>query len=167
MALILFLTFITVPLLEIGVFIEVGGRIGTWPTVGIVILTAIIGTWMIRLQGLSVLARAQQALEQDRLPVTEIFDGLCLLIAGALLLTPGFVTDTVGFALLLPPVRLWAGRWIWRVLQARGGITIVGRAAHRRSPEDDTIIDGEYREVTPDDDTPPRDPPDPDQRRLR
>lgn len=157
MALLLLLAFIVVPLVEIAVFIQVGGAIGTWPTVALVILTAIAGTWLIRLQGLSTLARAEASLQQQNLPVRELFDGVCLLLAGALLLTPGFVTDTLGFALLLPPVRLLAGSWLLQLIKARGGFHFhVGGTG--RSPQDDSVIDGEFRDVT-DDDAPDKDPP--------
>jgi len=152
MALILLLAFILVPLLEIAVFIQVGSRIGTWPTVALVVLTAVLGTALIRAQGLSTLARAQQAIEREELPVAEIFDGLCLLIAGALLLTPGFVTDAMGFALLVPPVRTAAARGIWHLVRGRGGVDIHVRAGHRRrggNSDDETVIEGEFRDVTP------------------
>lgn len=153
MGAVLLLIFIAVPLIEIGVFIKVGGFLGAWPTIGLVVLTAMIGTWLIRLQGLATLARAQSALERDELPVAEIFDGLCLLLAGALLLTPGFATDTVGFALLLPPVRHAAGQWLWRWLKARGGVDIRFMGARRSDGgADEAIIDGEFREVAPEKD---------------
>ena len=133
--------------MEIGIFIEVGGLLGAWPTIGLVVLTAIVGTWLIRLQGFAVLARAQQSLEQETLPVQEIFDGLCLLLAGALLLTPGFMTDAFGFALLVPAVRRSAGRWIWRAFKARGGVHIhMGGAAYRDTNEE-TVVEAEYYEV--------------------
>ena len=84
------LLFIAVPIVEISVFIQVGDVIGLWPTIAIVILTALMGTAMLRQQGLSTLMRAQSAMNEGRLPATELFDGLCLVIAGAFLLTPGF-----------------------------------------------------------------------------
>ena len=93
------------PLIEIAVFIEVGGWIGLWPTIAIVILTAMIGTALLRAQGIATLNRARQQMDRGALPARELFDGLCLLFAGALLLTPGFVTDAVGFLLFVPPVR--------------------------------------------------------------
>lgn len=89
MAILLLAAFIAVPVIEIAAFIEVGGWIGLWPTIGIVIATAFAGTTLLRLQGLAVLRRFQESASRNELPVTEVFDGLCLLIAGALLLTPG------------------------------------------------------------------------------
>ena len=105
MGLLLFAAFIAVPLIEIALFIEIGGWIGLWPTLAIVIVTAILGSWALRLQGLSTLARARQQVDRGVLPTRELFDGACLLFAGALLLTPGFFTDTVGALLFIQPVR--------------------------------------------------------------
>jgi UPF0716 family protein affecting phage T7 exclusion len=115
MAFFLLIAFIAVPIVEIAVFIEVGGRIGVWSTVGVVILTAVMGTALLRQQGLSVLFRIQENLEANRMPVQELFDGVCLVLAGALLLTPGFVTDAIGFLLFVPPFR----RWLTSVTRAR------------------------------------------------
>ncbi len=122
MTLWILLAFIGVPLIEIALFIEVGGLIGLWPTIAIVIVTAMAGTALIRHQGLSTLQRAQQEMEAQRLPVRELFDGVCLLFAGALLLTPGFLTDAVGFTLLVPPLRRLLGRYVWRALQNAKGV---------------------------------------------
>lgn len=118
MAILLLAMFIAIPIIEIGLFIEIGGWIGLWPTLGIVIVTAFAGTTLLRLQGLAVLQRAQESTARNELPVQEVFDGLCLLIAGILLLTPGFFTDAVGFMLFVPPFRRFAamavGRWLVR-----------------------------------------------------
>lgn len=103
--LMLLLLFILVPLAEIGVFIEVGGALGLWPTLALTVLTAVIGTYCIRLQGFGLINRARAQLEAGEAPVFELVSGACLVVAGVLLLVPGFVTDTVGFLLLLPPIR--------------------------------------------------------------
>jgi len=105
MAFFLLLAFIGMPILEITVLLKVGGLIGFFPTVALVILTAAIGTMLLRAQGLSTLQRARDSLSHGEIPMREVFDGACLLVGGALLLTPGFVTDTLGFLLLLPPIR--------------------------------------------------------------
>ncbi len=145
MALVLFLAFIFVPLIEIGVFIEIGGWIGLWPTLAIIVATAIIGAAFLRQQGLATLLRAQQEMGAGRMPMRELFDGVCLLAAGALLLTPGFVTDAVGFALLIPFVRTTFGRWLWHLLATHGLVhTRKGGSRGRRGPQ---IIDAEYEEV--------------------
>jgi UPF0716 protein FxsA len=118
MGLILLAAFIAVPLVEIAVFIQVGGWIGLWPTLAIVVLTAIAGTALLRSQGLATAQRARQQMDRGVLPAREMFDGICLVFAGALLLTPGFVTDAVGLLLFVQPVRdalrAYAGRYIER-----------------------------------------------------
>jgi UPF0716 protein FxsA len=151
MGLILLIAMIGVPILEIVVFIKAGERIGLWPTVGAVILTAVVGTALLRLQGLSTLARARESLKAGQLPVAEVFDGICLLIGGALLLTPGFVTDAVGFLLLIPPVRQVLRRWSRKYLTGAGRVEAwsdvqppsSGPAGGRQGP----IIEGEFEEV--------------------
>jgi UPF0716 protein FxsA len=119
MGLLLLAALIGVPLLEIAVFIQAGEWIGLWPTLGVVILTAILGTWQLRIQGLATLARARHEMDRGTLPARELFDGACLLVAGALLLTPGFVTDAVGFLLFVPAVRGLLRQTLGRRLAAR------------------------------------------------
>ena len=101
----LFIIFIVIPLTEIGVFIVVGDEIGVAWTLIFCVFTAILGGGLVRYQGLHTLVSARARLDAGALPVDALFDGLCIIVAGALLLTPGFVTDTVGFALLVPPFR--------------------------------------------------------------
>ena len=153
---VLFILFmmIAVPILEIAVFIQVGGALGVATTLAIVLLTAIVGTALLRHQGLTTLARVRKSLEQGRLPVAEVFDGLCLLVAGALLLTPGFVTDLAGLLLFFPPFRGVLRRALGRYLVASGRIEIsVSGSAMGGGGKtgDSSIIDGEYRDVTPKD----------------
>ena len=105
MGLLLLAAFIAVPLVEIAVFIQIGGLIGLWPTLAVVVATAVAGTWLLRLQGIATLNRARQQMDRGAMPTRELFDGLCLVFAGALLLTPGFVTDAVGLLLFVPAVR--------------------------------------------------------------
>ena len=88
MAIFIPLAFIIIPVIEIAVFIHLGGEIGLWNTILLIILTAIMGTWLLRAQGLATLQRAQASLEQQVFPIAEVFDGLCLVIAGVLLLMP-------------------------------------------------------------------------------
>ncbi|OIO55372.1 MAG: exlusion protein FxsA [Alphaproteobacteria bacterium CG_4_10_14_0_2_um_filter_63_37] len=112
---ILLVLFIAVPLIEIGLFIQVGGWIGLWPTLLIVLLTAVIGAWHVRREGLGVIARLQHDLASGRPPARALVEGAVLLVAGALLLTPGFFTDAVGFTLLTP----WARDKIFQTLKRR------------------------------------------------
>ncbi len=145
---ILLIAFIAMPLIEIAVLIQVGSWLGLWPTLGLIILTAIIGTWMLRRQGFAVMARAQQQLAEGTVPLGEVFEGFCLVIAGALLLTPGFVTDLIGGSLLMPPVRAW----LYRVLGGRfreaampGRQPQGGHRAQGKGP----VVDGDYETVDP------------------
>ena len=101
---IIFLIFLTVPLVEIFLLIKVGNIIGA-PWTALVVLTALVGAWLVRLQGLSALNRVRQSAARGELPALELLEGLFLLAAGALLLTPGFFTDIVGFACLTPSLR--------------------------------------------------------------
>ena len=105
MTLLLLIAFIGIPIIEIAGFITVGSWIGLWWTLGTVLLTAIVGTALVRSQSTSVLARINEELAVGEIPARALFDGLCLLAAALLLLTPGFFTDAIGIALLLPPVR--------------------------------------------------------------
>ncbi|ATX82039.1 UPF0716 protein FxsA [Mariprofundus ferrinatatus] len=102
---ILFLLFITIPLLELWLLIEVGSGIGGLPTIALCLLTAALGGWLIRMQGISTLVDAQHRMAQGELPADHGFHGLMLAISGLLLFTPGFITDTLGFLLLVPQLR--------------------------------------------------------------
>jgi len=151
MGYIIFFLFVGIPIIEIAVFIAVGDHIGLWPALAAIFITAAIGTWMLRTQGLATLFRAQEHLNQGRFPMAEVFDGLCLLVAGAFLLTPGFVTDGVGFLLFFPPFRSLIKRTVGAVLVARGGIHVYtsgnGINDTAGSEMDSSIIDGEFEEV--------------------
>ena len=149
---ILFAALIVVPIMEIAVFIKVGGLIGLWPTLAVVILTALVGTKLLREQGLATVRRAQQKLSSEKLPLEELFDGACILFAGALLLTPGFVTDAIGLLLMAPVVRRALGKHLWRALGGHMDI----RTFHPRnwpaggsSGGDGGVIDGDYQDITP------------------
>ncbi len=101
----LFLLFAIVPALELYLLIKVGGRIGAFNTIGLVIITAAVGAYMVKLEGLNVMLRFQQHMREGLFPADEIFDGALLLVAGALLVTPGLLTDLVGFLVVIPPTR--------------------------------------------------------------
>jgi len=102
---ILFLLFITIPLLELYVLIQVGSGIGGLSTILLCLFTAALGGWIIRWQGLTTLLDAQKRIAMGELPAEHGFHGLLLGLAGLLLFTPGFITDTAGFLLLIPPLR--------------------------------------------------------------
>lgn len=164
MALFLIIVLIAVPIVEIAVFIEVGEWAGLWPTLAAVIATAVIGGVMLRIQGLGTLHRAMAAVERQELPVAEMFDGAALLLAGALLLTPGFVTDGVGMLLLMPPVRVMLRSFLWRYLTTHGRtrVWVDGETIDpddRQGGGDGPVIDGEFEEVRPGDKDRPSHPP--------
>lgn len=94
-----------IPLIELSVFSVIGAEIGLAPTLLLCLTTAMIGGYVVRKQGLGTLMRGQSALRDGFLPLEELFDGFCIVIAGSMLFTPGFVTDAIGFALLVPKVR--------------------------------------------------------------
>ena len=115
--LILLAGLIVVPLAELAVLIEIGGWLGLGPTLALIILTAAGGVWVLRRQGIAVLRRAQQQMQQGSVPIFEVFEGACLVVAGALLPTPGFLSDTAGAILLLPRVRALLYRRVRRRLE--------------------------------------------------
>ncbi|MEP2715738.1 FxsA family protein [Pseudophaeobacter sp.] len=158
----LFLAFLMVPLIEIGLFIQVGGAIGLWPTLAIVVLTAVLGTALVRSQGQMALGQMRNSFQTLSDPAEPLAHGAMILFAGALLLTPGFFTDAFGFALLMPPVRVAVYRYISKrvtVAQFQMGPGAMhgrqypgnqhpgGKRPGATGPGD--IIDGDFEEVTP------------------
>lgn len=153
MPILILLAFLFIPIAEIAVFIKAGQIIGLGWTLAIVVLTAIAGTALLRRQGLKVLAETQEKLNRGELPVGEMFDGICLLVAGAMLLTPGFITDAIGLALFIPPVRRLLGTFFLTRMMKRGSarVWVNGEevsAGGPRGGRDGTVIDGDYTDVT-------------------
>ena len=138
---ILLLLFFTVPLIEIYVLIQVGGWIGAIPTISLVVFTAVLGALLLRHQGLITLQRFQLSLAQGQLPTMELMEGIVLIMAGALLLTPGFFTDLVGFLCLIPPLR----RAVIKRIVARR-LAVSETPMKERAPEGRHVtIEGEFR----------------------
>ncbi|HYB09518.1 MAG TPA: FxsA family protein [Alphaproteobacteria bacterium] len=131
MALIL-LAVLILPFVEIAVFIQVGEWIGVWPTIGLTILSTMAGIALMRRQGLALLTRAREVARRGEAPVDEMLDGLCVLLGGALLIVPGFVTDALGLLLFVPWIQHRVRRRVWRTFQAQD-----------QSPHP-PIIDAEY-----------------------
>lgn len=129
---------IGLPLIEIYLMIEVGSEIGALATIGLTILTAVIGTWLVRLQGFGVLARVRELMRHDEVPALELLDGALLLVAGLFLLLPGFLTDAAGFLLLIPAVRRWLVRHYVRIVPVHS----IHPADGRREPR---VIEGRFR----------------------
>ena len=149
------LLLLAIPVGEVFIFLEVGGVIGTWPTIGLIVGTAVIGGVILRWQGLQTLARARRQLAANRLPVAEMAEGAALALAAVLLLTPGFFTDALGTLLLFPPLR----RSLLRRLIARLAphARQAGPGAGPSSGGDGSrVIDGEYTVL---DDAPEPGPP--------
>ncbi|WP_281967107.1 FxsA family protein [Roseovarius nanhaiticus] len=155
----LLLAFIIVPMVEIGLFIQVGGWLGLWPTLAIVLLTAILGTWLVRAQGALALSELRGSLSGQSDPTEALANGAMILVAGVLLLTPGFFTDAVGFALLTPPFRKAAFVYLRKrvKVQTFSSAGPNGRRGPRPTNGANTI-EGEYVELDPDD-APQHDPP--------
>lgn len=155
-ALIIFLLFVGIPVAEIALFIEVGDLIGLWPTLGTIILTALVGTALVRAQGIAVLTRIQSETQQGRLPVGDLISGACLVVAGLLLVTPGFLTDFIGFLLLIPITRALLGTAAVRaMMKRRGSMHFSSTTFHQagggfQRPQESGTIDGEYTVVDPD-----------------
>lgn len=141
----LFVIFIVTPIVEMYLLLEVGNRVGALPTIGLVLLTAVIGANLLRQQGTATLRRAQERLNQGAMPTAEMAEGLMLAVAGPLLLTPGFVTDAFGFALLTPPIRRAISGWISKHLV----VGAVGPPGPNRDPRRadgrSDVIEGEFR----------------------
>jgi len=108
----LFLVFLIVPLIEIYLLLVVGAVIGPLPTIAMVVFTAVVGAWLLRIEGFQTWFRLQQSLAQGKIPALEIVEGPILLVGGALLLTPGFFTDFLGFLCLFPATRRHIARYI-------------------------------------------------------
>jgi UPF0716 protein FxsA len=144
----LFLLFLAVPLIEIALFIQVGGWIGLWPTLAIVVATALAGTFLVRSQGTQALARLRRSFEELHDPTDNLAHGAMILFSGALLLTPGFFTDAVGFALLVPQVRSALLKWLKSRVRIQ---TVPTGATHwREAPRaSDDIIEGTYDHAEP------------------
>jgi UPF0716 protein FxsA len=128
----LLLLFTIVPLAELYLLVKLGSVVGVAPTVALVIFTGVLGAWLARVQGMSVVQRLAADLGEGRLPTDALIDGLLILVAGAVLLTPGLLTDAMGFVLLIPQ-----GRAVVRKV-------VAARFARRFQPADPDVIDVEW-----------------------
>ncbi|MBO9473691.1 FxsA family protein [Shimia sp. R10_1] len=153
----LLIAFIAIPMIEIALFVSVGGAIGLWPTLAIVLLTAILGTHLVRSQGLAAIGNVQQSFNELNDPTEPLAHGAMILIAGVLLLTPGFFTDAVGFALLTPPFRSAVFQYARKRIKVQSfsmggstGASFHAQSAKRHSgAQENEVIDGEFTEVDP------------------
>ncbi|EGR4132185.1 membrane protein FxsA [Vibrio cholerae] len=146
---ILLFLFIAVPVIEIALFIQVGGVLGVWPTIALVLLTAIVGASLVRSQGLQTLLTVQQRLAQGQLPAQQILEGVMLAVAGVLLLTPGFFTDILGMLVVLPAPRAYFAKQLMsRVvvgnIHASGAGFEQPNPFHDRANPNGTTYEGEF-----------------------
>lgn len=121
--------FVLVPIVEMWILIEVGSKIGALPTIALVVLTATLGLSLLKRQGLATILSARRKMDQGAIPASELVNGVMIAVGGALLLTPGFVTDTLGFILLIPQTRQWL---LFKLIDRY---------------RDKIIIEGDYRRV--------------------
>jgi UPF0716 protein FxsA len=141
----LILLFIAVPIAELFVIIQVGEAIGVWWTIGLLIADSILGSWLMRHQGRSAWRRFNEAVQAGRVPAREVLDGALVIFGGALLLTPGFITDILGGILLIPPTRALVRAVLVRRLAHR---MVVSATAPRRDYDiEGTAVDVEHREA--------------------
>jgi UPF0716 protein FxsA len=164
----LFILFIVVPLAELYVIIQLAGVIGILPTIALLLIDSIAGTMLMKSQGRAAWRRFNEATSAGRIPAREVADGALIILGGALLLAPGFITDVFGFILLIPPTRALVRRTVVGVFAKRNPVTYVGykaaphaermwseRAARRRAPNGD-YVEGTATEADDDEPAPER-----------
>ncbi|HCZ00809.1 MAG: hypothetical protein A3D16_05355 [Rhodobacterales bacterium RIFCSPHIGHO2_02_FULL_62_130] len=141
-----FALFLAVPLIEIALFVTVGGWLTLWPTLAIVLLTGVLGAWLVRWQGMGVLRDLQRAQDEMRDPFSPLAHGALILLGGMLLILPGFFTDSLGLLLMIPPLR----RVLIRYAASRIRFERFAAAgfARQRAPADDWV-DAEFEEIVP------------------
>ncbi len=164
---VLFILFALLPILEIALLINVGSVIGGWNTVGIVILTAFVGAYFVKREGIHTLQTAQQKMQRNEVPGKELVEGLMLVVAGILLVTPGFITDIVGFMFALPGTRHLLAAQVGKHMKMRvvmpgvnsgasspfgqSGFRQSGQSPFHRSGENGDVLEGEYTDNTQND----------------
>lgn len=159
MGLVVLFILIGVPAGELWLLIEVGTEIGAAATIALIILTAVLGTILFRVQGLATIQRLREHVARRETPVAEVVSGFGLLFAGLLLLIPGFATDALGFLLFIPPLRRWLAGLLIAYIVARGGATVFvdlsgggagGWRRGRRGPGGGSgdVIDGEFEDLS-------------------
>lgn len=149
----LLLLFTLVPIVDLALLVWIGRHVGFWPTVGLIVATALLGSFLARREGLSALARFRARLASGAMPGSELTDGLIILVAGVLLLTPGVLTDVAGLLGLFPPTRALIKRALTKRFQhrvtARMPTAMWPPAPPPASPADDGVVDVEFEDVPP------------------
>lgn len=139
--------FVVAPLVELYVIVRVAGAIGALDTIALLVLVSLLGAWLVKRQGLAVLSRLRREVEAGRDPSRALVNGALVVLAGLLLIVPGFVSDALGLLLLLPPVRALVAPVLLRRLASSGGLTVVRTTGSRRL---DGTIDADAWDTTPD-----------------
>jgi len=134
--------------MEIGVFLFLGDTIGGWNTFILIVFTAILGAWLFKRHGLLTFRRLTESIQRQEFPIREIFDGAAFLVAGVFLLTPGFVTDTLGFLLFVPPFRNALRSLLWQIWTRKENHSWI-RGKHDSTKQRGSSIEGKYRKVDP------------------
>lgn len=162
MPVILFILFVVIPVAEIATFIQVGSVFGLGPTLAGILVTALIGAFLVRQQGFKALNDARANLESNKLPVEQVVHGFFILAAGLLLLTPGFLTDSIGFLFLIPPLRIKLAKVVWQWLKANANISVSQTGFQQRDyqnsyrSDDEKTIDEQAVEINPKAGKPPK-----------
>jgi len=136
---ILFLAVLIIPFAEIYLLIQVGGVIGAFPTILLVVFTAVLGAWLLRQQGFATFQRFQENLARGEIPAYEMVEGPIILVGGALLLTPGFITDIIGFACLIPQLRRKIAQYVIEHYLVQAG----GHFQQSKANENN-VLEGEF-----------------------
>ncbi len=148
----LFIIFVIIPLTEIALFIAIGGQIGLWWTLSLTFVTALIGAFLVRSEGLQTIFSARARMRDNEIPLDALFHGICIAVAGALLITPGFLTDAIGFLLLTPPFRNKLQKMAARYFETMiFGTPPPGTKPHPRAQDD--ILEGDFERVDAEENT--------------
>ncbi len=162
MCLYLFLLFTLVPAVELWLLINIGNQIGIGATVLLIVVTGILGAALTRQQGLKVLSQFQQQTAQGKMPTESLREGMMIIVAGAVLITPGLLTDLFGFSLLIPPYRRWLGRKLAAWLKQRTIVQVQSFQTYQQTTQqqppkqrsvDPSVIDAEFTREIVDDET--------------
>ena len=150
MAVLLFLLFVVAPIAELAVIVQVAGSLGVLNTIGLLVAVSIVGAWLAKREGLGVLRRIQATTARGHAPSREVADGALILLAGALMIAPGFISDAIALLLLIPPTRAVFRGAVLRSISRRSGLTLItGHRAQRRSAGTADVWDAESWEDTP------------------
>jgi len=137
---IMFLCFLIIPFIEIYLLIQVGSIIGAFPTIFLVVFSAVLGAWLLRQQGFATWHRFQESLAQGVIPAYEMVEGPIILVGGPLLLTPGFITDIIGFACLIPQLRRKIAQYV-----IENYLVQAGAHFQQANAAESNVLEGEFR----------------------